>query len=46
MRYLGGIERGEENPTVAVLSNIAKALEAHPSALWQESRGKHARSLD
>jgi transcriptional regulator with XRE-family HTH domain len=25
-RYIGGIERGEENPTVAVLSRIASVL--------------------
>jgi transcriptional regulator with XRE-family HTH domain len=40
MRYLGGIERGEENPTVQVLGNIAKALDVHPSTLWVEQRGR------
>jgi hypothetical protein len=40
MRYLGGIERGQENPTVAVVGDIAKALSVHPSALLMESRSK------
>jgi DNA-binding XRE family transcriptional regulator len=40
MRYLGGIERGQENPTVAVVGNIAKALSVHPSVLLVESRSK------
>lgn len=31
MRYLGGIERGEYNPTVAMLGKIAEALNVHPS---------------
>jgi DNA-binding XRE family transcriptional regulator len=29
MRYLDAIERGQENPTIAVIANIAKALEVH-----------------
>lgn len=40
MRYLGGIERGQENPTVAVIGAIAKALGVHPSALFTEGRTK------
>jgi transcriptional regulator with XRE-family HTH domain len=40
MRYLGGIERGQENPTIAVVGNIAKALGVHPSSLLTEGRGK------
>jgi transcriptional regulator with XRE-family HTH domain len=40
MRYLGGIERGQENPTVAVVGRVAKALGVHPSALLMEPRGK------
>jgi transcriptional regulator with XRE-family HTH domain len=38
MRYLGGIERGQENPTVAVLVGIAKVLGVHPSLLLIEQR--------
>ena len=34
MRYLGGIERGQENPTVVVVGAIAAALGVHPIALW------------
>jgi transcriptional regulator with XRE-family HTH domain len=37
MRYVGGIERGEENPTVAVLGRISAVLEVHPSELLIES---------
>ncbi|HEY5237401.1 MAG TPA: helix-turn-helix transcriptional regulator [Rhizomicrobium sp.] len=40
MRYLGGIERGQENPTVAVVGDIAKALGVHPSVLLMETRSK------
>lgn len=40
MRYLGGIERGQENPTVAVIGRIARALSVHPSALFSEIRTK------
>lgn len=35
-RYLGGIERGEENPTVMVLGRIADVLGAHPGRLFDE----------
>ena len=38
MRYLGGIERGQENPTVAVIGRIAKLLGVHPSALFTEPK--------
>lgn len=38
MRYLGGIERGQENPTIGVIGNIAKALGVHPSGLLTELR--------
>ncbi len=34
MRYLGGIERGQENPTVAVIGAIAAALGVNPTVLW------------
>jgi transcriptional regulator with XRE-family HTH domain len=40
MRYLGGIERGQENPTVAVVGDIAKALGVHASTLLTEPRSK------
>lgn len=30
-RYVGGIERGQENPTVAVLGRIAAVLDVHPA---------------
>lgn len=40
MRYLGGIERGQENPTIKVVGNIAKALGVHPSVLLVESRSR------
>jgi len=39
MRYLGGIERGQENPSLKVIDDIAKALKVHPSALLIENRG-------
>jgi transcriptional regulator with XRE-family HTH domain len=40
MRYLGGIERGQENPTIAVVGNIAKALGVHPGVLLGDPRTK------
>lgn len=40
MRYLGGIERGQENPTIGVIAGIAKVLGVHPSTLLLESRSK------
>ena len=36
-RYVGGIERGQENPSVAVLGRLAEALDVHPSALLAEN---------
>ncbi len=38
MRYLGGIERGQENPSVAVVASIAKQLGVHPSVLMIDQR--------
>lgn len=35
MRYLAGIERGEENPSLSFLIRIAEALEVHPSRLFE-----------
>jgi transcriptional regulator with XRE-family HTH domain len=32
-RYVGGIERGEENPSVAVLGRIAEVLAVDPAEL-------------
>lgn len=39
MRYLGGIERGQENPSMAVVADIAKALGVQLITLL-ESRSK------
>ena len=33
MRYLAGIERGEENPTLAILVRLATALDVEPKEL-------------
>jgi XRE family transcriptional regulator, regulator of sulfur utilization len=40
MRYLGGIERGQENPSLGVLGRIAKQLKVHPSVLLSEGKSK------
>lgn len=34
LRYLGGIERGEHNPTVGVLGRLAAVLEVHPGVFF------------
>jgi transcriptional regulator with XRE-family HTH domain len=39
-RYVGGIERGEENPTVAVLGKLADVLGVHPSELLVEKSSR------
>lgn len=36
MRYLSGIERGEENPSLSVLVKIAAALCVEPKALFED----------
>ncbi|MFS0740792.1 helix-turn-helix transcriptional regulator [Brevundimonas sp. 3P9-tot-E] len=36
MRHLGRIERGEGNPTVAVLVKLAEVLRVHPADLYKE----------
>jgi len=36
MRYLAGIERGEENPSLAFLVKIAEALGVDPGELFSD----------
>ena len=36
LTYLGGIERGRRNPSVAVVGRIAAVLGVHPRALFEE----------
>jgi transcriptional regulator with XRE-family HTH domain len=36
MRYVSGIERGEENPSLAALVKLAAAVEAHPRDLFAD----------
>ena len=36
LTYLGGIERGRRNPTVAVVGRIAAALGVHPRDLFDD----------
>lgn len=38
LRYLGGIERGEHNPTVAILGRLASALDVHPRDFFDETK--------
>jgi transcriptional regulator with XRE-family HTH domain len=35
MRYLGGVERGEHNPTVDVLGRLAGAMDVHPRDFFE-----------
>ncbi len=35
MRYLAGIERGEENPSLAFLVRLAEALGIEPGSLFE-----------
>ncbi|HRO03752.1 MAG TPA: helix-turn-helix transcriptional regulator [Terricaulis sp.] len=37
LRYLGGVERGEHNPSVAVLGKLAAVLDVHPSRFFDEA---------
>lgn len=37
LRYLGGVERGEHNPSVAVLGKLAAVLNVHPSKFFDET---------
>jgi transcriptional regulator with XRE-family HTH domain len=36
--YVGGIERGQENPTIVILDRLATALSIHISALFKKPR--------
>ena len=36
MRYVSGIERGEENPSLAALMKLCAALEVHPRDLFAD----------
>ena len=38
MRHLGRIERGEGNPTVAVLGKLAEVLGVHPARLYDDDQ--------
>jgi len=40
MRYLGGIERGQENPSIAVVGQIAAVLQVSASSLLSESKSR------
>jgi transcriptional regulator with XRE-family HTH domain len=35
LRHLGRIERGEGNPTIAMVGRIAEVLEIHPAELFE-----------
>lgn len=36
VRFLGGVERGQENPSLSVLGKVAAELNVHPRELFQE----------
>ena len=38
--YIGGIERGERNPTLLMIHRLAKALSVDPSKLLEHQAGK------
>lgn len=37
--YIGGIERGERNPTLTMIHRLARALEISPSQLLEKPSG-------
>ena len=39
MRYLAGLERGEENPSLLFLVKLAEGLGVEPGALFERHRG-------
>lgn len=39
VRYLGGIERQQENPSLKVLISLANALGTTPAKLIEEAQG-------
>jgi transcriptional regulator with XRE-family HTH domain len=38
--YIGGIERGERNPTLTTIERIARALEVDPASLLRAGSGR------
>lgn len=36
VRYVGGIERGQENPSIAVIGRLAQVLGVHPAVLMDD----------
>jgi transcriptional regulator with XRE-family HTH domain len=40
MRYLGGIERGQENPSLAVIGKVASVLGVTASSLLQSAKDR------
>jgi transcriptional regulator with XRE-family HTH domain len=44
MRYLGGIERGQENPSLAVLEQLGKALGVTVTLLLSEAGNNQTNS--
>lgn len=38
LRYLGGVERGTNNPSVAMLGKIARVLRVHPARLFEQGK--------